>query len=98
MIRLLCRMNQARKASIDKVLKAFDGDTVRGYEREYDILIRKGHEENEKTPHKYAKSDEMNPLNRLEKYSRNPLLFLEAIRGYTGYFLVGAIVVNQSHG
>lgn len=76
MIRLLCRMNQARKASIDKGLKAFDEETVRGYEREYYALIKKGHEENEKTLHKYAKSDERTLLNRLEKYSRNHLLFL----------------------
>lgn len=76
MIRLLCRMNQARKACIDKGIRAFPEETITGYEREYYALIRKGREENEKTPHKYAKSDELTLLNRLEKYSRNHLLFL----------------------
>ena len=76
MAALLCEMNQARKELMKQGIKEFPEETIAGYEQGYNGIILEGREENKKTAHKYAKSDELTLLNRLEKYSHNHLLFL----------------------
>lgn len=76
MIALLCEMNETRKKYIETGKIEFSEKELCDYERRYHNLIAKGYEENEKTVHKYAKSNELTLLNRMEKYSHNHLLFL----------------------
>lgn len=76
MIFLLCGMNHARKKSVEQGKSCFSDKEIMDYEEKYHDLIKKGRDENKKTSYKYAKSDETALLNRLEKYSRNHLLFL----------------------
>ncbi len=73
---LLGEMNSARKKLKDLGMPCFSDAEIRNYEKRYHGLISKGRAENKKTSHKYAKSDELALLNRLEKYSHNHLLFL----------------------
>lgn len=76
MIALLCEMNKARKELTEQGITVFSEETLKGYEQKYFALIAKGRDENKKTTHHYAKSEEKTLLNRLEKYSHNHLLFL----------------------
>lgn len=76
MISLLCEMNDARKKLKDIGIREFSDEDTENYEKSYFALISKGRNENKKTSHKYAKSDELTLLNRLEKYAHNHLLFL----------------------
>lgn len=73
---LLCGMNKARKELINQWIPSFPEERILGYEEKYHALIAEGRKQNKKTSHKYAKSDEMTLLNRMEKYSHNHLLFL----------------------
>ncbi len=76
MISLLCDMNKTRKKLIEQGITGFSEEELKEYEQKYQNLIIKGRSENEKTTHKYAKSDEKTLLNRMEKYFHNHLLFL----------------------
>lgn len=76
MISLLCEMNEARKRLIEQEKNCFSEEELTEYEQKYQELIIKGRNENKKTSHRYAKSEEKTLLNRLEKYSHNHLLFL----------------------
>lgn len=80
MIKLLCGMNQAKKAAIAEGASCLEASIVAGYEKEYDSLIESGRSENKKTKHRYAKTEERALLNRMEKYKRNHLLFLYDFR------------------
>ena len=73
---LLCKMNQNRKALIEKGVTSFSKKVIEEYEKQYHNLITEGIKQNKKTCTKYAKKEEKTLLNRLEKYSRNHLLFL----------------------
>lgn len=76
MISLLCEMNKARKDAIGQGKRSFPEDMICGYEQRYHALISAGREQNKKTMHKYAKTDERALLNRMDNYSHNHLLFL----------------------
>lgn len=76
MISLLCGMNKTRKELIAHGVSRFAEEKLEEYWRDYAGLISKGREENKKTAHQYAKTEETALLNRLEKYSHNHLLFL----------------------
>ena len=76
MISLLCEMNKARKDHIHQGADSFPTDVVSTYEKRYMELIALGRVENKTTVQKYAKKDEITLLSRMEKYSRNHLLFL----------------------
>lgn len=76
MISLLCDMNKMRKALMEQGITGFSDEEIRKYEQKYKDIIAKGRKENRNTLHKYAKDDESALLNRMEKYSRNHLLFL----------------------
>lgn len=76
MVSLLCKMNKARRDLIAQKINCFPEEDLIAYEQKYRDLIRKGREQNKKTSHKYAKSDENTLLNRMEKYAHNHLLFL----------------------
>ena len=80
MIKLLCEMNQARKAAIVEGASCFETSVVAGYEKEYDSLIASGRGENKRTKHRYAKKEEKALLNRMERYKWNHLLFLHDFR------------------
>ena len=76
MISLLCEMNDTRKDFMEQGRDAFPEDMICRWEQSYHALISDGREENKKTSHKYAKSEERTLLNRMDKYSHNHLLFL----------------------
>lgn len=76
MISLLCDMNKTRKNLIEQGIAGFSEEKLNMYELQYQNLIIKGRRENQKTSHKYAKSNEKTLLNRMEKYIHNHLLFL----------------------
>ena len=76
MAELFRRMNRERKELIKAGVCSFQAAAIGSFEREYASLIEEGRKENKATAHQYAKSDEKTLLNRLEKYSRNHLLFL----------------------
>lgn len=76
MVSLLREMNSTRKAFMEQGRDAFPEDMICRYEQRYRALISDGREENKKTSRKYAKSDEVTLLNRMDKYSHNHLLFL----------------------
>lgn len=80
MIKLLCEMNQVRKAAIKEKQDQFETAVLWGYEKKYDDLIALGRAENKKTKHRYAKDEEKKLLNRMEKYKRNHLLFMHDFR------------------
>lgn len=73
---LLSEMNQIRNELRATGAASFSEGAVKEYERKYAALIAEGRNENQKTPHKYAKQEEQTLLNRMESYSRNHLLFL----------------------
>ncbi len=76
MISLLCEMNKTRENLMKEGKTCFSEETITEYEQKYQGILIKGRSENKQTRHKYAKSDENTLLNRMEKYSRNHLLFL----------------------
>ena len=76
MIKLLCEMNRSRKALIENGETSFSEKVIEEYEKQYHDLIKEGRKQNKKTSSAYAKQDENKLLNRMEKYSRNHLLFL----------------------
>lgn len=76
MIKLLCEMNQVRKAAIKEKEICFETAILTGYEKKYDDLIVLGRIENKKTKHNYAKDEKKKLLNQMEKYKRNHLLFM----------------------
>lgn len=76
MITLLCEMNKARKELMEQGSTGFPEEKLEGYEQKYQSLLIKGRTENKKTSSRYARTEEKALLNRLEKYSRNHLLFL----------------------
>lgn len=80
MIKLLCEMNQVRKAAIEKKQDRFETAVISCYEKKYDDLITLGKAENKKTKHRYARDEEKKLLNRMEKYKQNHLLFMHDFR------------------
>lgn len=76
MISLLCDMNKMRKTLMEQGIAGFPEEEIRKYEQDYQDILAKGRKENRKTHHKHARSNESVLLNRMEKYSRNHLLFL----------------------
>lgn len=77
---LLNEMNSARQKMINTGETEFTKDKVAEYEAKYDELIKKGVQENIKTKGVWASKDEETLLNRLIKYKRNHLLFLNDFR------------------
>ena len=71
-------MNEERKMLIAAGMDGFLSESIQAYEEAYQELIMEGREENRKTKHRYAAT----LLNRLEKYSRNHLLFLHDFNVY----------------
>ena len=69
-------MNKMRKTLMEQGIAGFPEEEIRKYEQDYQDILAKGRKENRKTHHKHARSDESVLLNRMEKYSRNHLLFL----------------------
>lgn len=76
MTELFRRMNRERKELIKAGISSFHEAAIGSFEREYAGLIKEGRKENKTTAHRYAKEEEKTLLNRLEKYSRNHLLFV----------------------
>lgn len=76
MISLLSEMNKRRKELMDQGMEAMPAGMIGDYEEKYFSLLKQGRCENKATPHKYAKQEEAALLGRMEKYSRNHLLFL----------------------
>lgn len=77
---LLLAMNAERNRLILNREASFPEGEVERLEAEYDKIVKKGRDENQKTQGKYARQDENALLNRLEKYKRNHLLFLHDFR------------------
>lgn len=75
MIRLLTDANNRRKELLERQ-EFFTGEEAARITDEFKDLLIKGYEQNEKTQHKYAASEERTLLNRLTKYQVNHLLFL----------------------
>ena len=75
-------MNEERKMLIAAGMDGFLSESIQAYEEAYQELIMEGREENRKTKHRYARQDAATLLNRLEKYSRNHLLFLHDFNVY----------------
>lgn len=75
MIRLLTDANNRRKELLERE-EFFTGEEAARITDEFKNLLIKGYEQNEKTQHKYAASEERTLLNRLTKYQANHLLFL----------------------
>lgn len=57
-------------------MTSFSEKVIEEYEKQYHNLITEGRKQNKKTCARYAKKEEKTLLDRLEKYSRNHLLFL----------------------
>ena len=72
---LLSRMNQQRK-KLTMVNGEFTDAQVACYEKQYRLIIASGRRQNQSTRPKWAREDELKLLNRMEKYSKNHLLFL----------------------
>lgn len=73
---LMKEINQKRKELLIQEERRFSKKELQQYETRYNELIILGREENKKTSHEYAKSDEKTLLNRLENYKSNHLLFM----------------------
>lgn len=80
MVSLLREMNNTRKAFMEQGRDAFPEDMICRYEHKYHALISDGREKNKKTSHKYAKSDELTLLNRMDKYSQTICCFCGTLR------------------
>ena len=76
MATLLSEMNRSRKEWMAQGKTTLAAEMIADYEGRYFSLLKKGHEENRATAHRYAKREEKTLLNRMEKYSHNHLLFL----------------------
>lgn len=75
MIRLMTDANNRRKELLEKQ-EFFATEEAARITEEFKDLLTKGYEQNQKTQHKYAASEELALLNRLTKYQDNHLLFL----------------------
>ncbi len=75
MIRLLADANNRRKELLQQQ-EFFSAEETARITGEFNDLLAKGYEQNQKTQHKYAASEELTLLNRLTKYQDNHLLFL----------------------
>lgn len=75
MIRLMTDANNRRKELSGKQ-DFFTAEEAARIADEFRDLLAKGYEQNQKTQHKYAASEELTLLNRLTKYQDNHLLFL----------------------
>lgn len=76
MVSLLCEMNKCRKEFMAQGYEAMPAERITNYEKKYFSILKQGRGENKNTIHKYAKQEETALLGRMEKYSRNHLLFL----------------------
>lgn len=75
MIRLMTDANNRRKELLEKQ-EFFTVEEAARITEEFKSLLAKGYEQNQKTQHKYAASEELTLLNRLTKYQDCHLLFL----------------------
>ena len=75
MIRLLTDANNRRKELSEKQ-EFFMAEEAARIKDEFKGLLAKGYEQNQKTQHRYAASEELTLLNRLTKYQDHHLLFL----------------------
>ena len=75
MIRLMTDSNNRRKELLGKQ-EFFTAEEAARITEEFKSLLAKGYEQNQKTQHKYAASEELTLLNRLTKYQGCHLLFL----------------------
>ncbi len=75
MIRLLTDANSRRKEPLQQQ-EFFSAKEAARITGEFKELLVKGYEQDQKTQHKYAASEELTLLNRLTKYQDNHLLFL----------------------
>lgn len=75
MIRLMTDSNNRRKELLGKQ-EFFTAEEAARITEEFKSLLAKGYEQNQKTQHKYAASEELALLNRLTKYQGCHLLFL----------------------
>ncbi len=74
-IRLLTDANNRRKELLQQQ-EFFSAEEAARITGEFKDLLAKGYEQNQKTQHKYAASEELALLNRLTKYQDSHLLFL----------------------
>ena len=72
---LLSEMNRERKAQI-AAGGVFSEAQISAFETRYKRILQEGRQQNASTRPKWAKKDELALLNRMEKYSKNHLLFL----------------------
>ena len=75
MIRLLSDANTHRKELLQQKMFFTEEESDRII-KQFEELLAKGYEQNQKTQNKYASSEELTLLNRLTKYQNNHLLFL----------------------
>ncbi len=74
---LLLEMKRDRDKAIAEGRTSFSTEEVKDYHRRYGEILSEGYVENRSTSPKWAKREEASLLNRLSKYMKNHLLFLE---------------------
>ena len=74
---LLLEMKRDRDKAILEGRASFSTEKVENYHRRYGEILSEGFVENRSTSPKWAKREEASLLNRLSKYMKNHLLFLE---------------------
>ena len=76
---LLIQINKEKKELIEKKINSFTEAKINKIEKEYDEIIKLGYEENDKVKLEFIinKNDELNLIERLEKFKENHLLFVK---------------------
>ena len=78
MSQLLNDLNNKRNELISKKINCFDNVVIEEAYKDYRNIIKLGYEENSKTPdYHYYKDEELNLIERLDKYMDNHLLFIK---------------------
>lgn len=70
-------INKKRKELIEQNITEFTSEKLIEYEKEYDEIVQRGIEQNQKTESKYLRDKESAVLKRLMKYKENYLNFLK---------------------
>ena len=73
----LCSLNEYKKSLISKGIKSITEEKYNSFTKRYDEIIELGDSQNENVKSKYLKKQEKALLNRLKKYRKNHLLFIE---------------------
>lgn len=69
-------LNEARNRLKENGVTSFSQEQLERYSSRYDALVERGYRENKSTKGKVARAEEKTLLNRLRKYKKNHLLFL----------------------